>query len=129
MNPVHHTTVSSEEGKLLDMIPKFLQGVFSFKGAGLNEPLPLGAVYTAPSDKRAQLLYFRAGNSSSELICVSLLRDRSLMRLFPVGAKADSHISLAIVEDLPPDTNLEVFVAAPVGVEGSLVLDIGLAEI
>jgi hypothetical protein len=89
----------------------------------------LGAVYTAPRDKRAQLLYFRAGNSSSELICLSLMRDGSLMRLFPVGAKAVSHISLAIVEDLSPDTKLEVFVAAPAGAEGSIVLDIGLAEI
>jgi hypothetical protein len=110
--------------------PKFLQGIYPFTGAGLEAPTPLGdATYTAPADKRAQLIYFRAGNSSADLICLSLFRDGSLMRLFPVGAKADSHVSLAVVEDLEPDTKLEVRVAAPSGVSGSVVLDIGLLEI
>jgi assimilatory nitrate reductase catalytic subunit len=115
----------------MDMIPKFLQGVFPFKGTGLSEPALLDAstVYTAPSDKRAQLIYFRAGNSSAELICLSLLRDGRLMRLFPIGAKSVTHVSLAVVEDLEPDTKLEVFIAAPVGIEGLIVLDVGLVEI
>ncbi len=114
-----------------DMIPKFVQGVFTFKGAGLNDPIFLDskAVYTAPRDKRAQLLYLRAGNSTGELICVSLLCDGGFMRLFPIGAKSDSHVSLTITEDLAPETKIEIFVAAPAGVEGFLVLDIGLAEI
>jgi assimilatory nitrate reductase catalytic subunit len=115
----------------MDPIPKFLQGVFSFEGTGLEQPvlLDVSATYTAPSDKRAQLIYFRAGNSSSELICLSLFRDGAVMRLFPVGAKADSHVSLAVVEDLAPETKLEIHLAAPAGVQGSIVLDVGLVEI
>jgi assimilatory nitrate reductase catalytic subunit len=115
----------------MDSTPKFLQGIFSFKGVGLDEPVPLDAdlVYQVPADKRAQLIYFRAGNSGSELICLSLRRDGMLMRYFPVGAKADAHVSLAVVEDLPPDTKLDVLVAAPKGAVGVVVLDIGLIEI
>jgi assimilatory nitrate reductase catalytic subunit len=115
----------------MDMVPKFLQGVFSFEGAGLDQPVPLDAdlAYAAPADKRAQLIYLRAGNSSPELICLSLMRDGALMRLFPIGAKADSHVSLAVVEDLAPETRLEVFIAAPAGAAGTVVLDIGLMEI
>jgi hypothetical protein len=115
----------------METVPKFLQGVIPFEGAGLDKPMPLSAalVYVAPTDKRAQLIYFRAGNSSAELICLSLMRDGKLMRLFPIGAKADSHVSLAVVEDLAPETRLEVFVAAPPGAAGMVILDIGLMEI
>jgi len=51
------------------------------------------------------------------------------MRLFPIGAKSDSHVSLAVVEDLSPETKIEVLVAAPAGTAGTVVLDIGLVEI
>lgn len=115
----------------MDMIPKLLQGVFSFKGAGLDKPVPLdrGFVYKVPADKRAQLIYFRAGNSSPELINLSVLRDGAVMRHFPIGAKAHSHVPLAVVEDLEPDTTLEVYIAAPAGTAGMVVIDIGLMEI
>ena len=39
------------------------------------------------------------------------------------------HVPLAVVEDLSPETRLEVFVGAPAGVSGSVVIDIGLIEI
>ena len=39
------------------------------------------------------------------------------------------HVPLAVVEDLQPDTVIEVYFAAPAGVSGTLVLDIGLIEI
>jgi hypothetical protein len=115
----------------MEQEPKFVQGVFPFLGAGLNRPLLLhkNAAYVVPGDKRAQLIYFRAGNSCGELICLSLMRDGALMRLFPVGAKSDSHVSLAVVEDLNPETRLELFIAAPEGVAGTTVIDLGLIEI
>ena len=81
-----------------------------------------------PFDKRSQLIYFRAGNSTSEMISVLLLRDGKAMRYFPIGAKDAIHIPLAVVEDLHPETTLEVQVAAPSGVKGSVVLDLGLME-
>ncbi len=115
----------------METTPKFLQGIYSFEGAGLDEPVLLDRdlVYWVPRDKRAQLIYFRAGNSCPELICLALLRDGALMRLFPIGAKSDSHVSLAVVEDLSPETKIEVLVAAPAGTAGTVVLDIGLVEI
>ena len=57
-----------------------------------------------------------------------LMRDVRPMRHFPLGARGDCHITLAIVEDLPPGTRLEVHVAAPEGTAGTVVLDVGLVE-
>ncbi len=111
--------------------PKFLQGLFSFEGQGLDKPLPLQppVSYKVPFDKRAQLLYCRSGNSCAEMIYLVAKRDGKPMRYFPVGARDATHVSLAVVEDLRPDTVLELFLAAPEGVKGSVVLDIGILEI
>jgi len=111
--------------------PTFLQGVYQFKGAGLHRPAPLepAIVYNVPFDKRSQLIYFRAGNPADELIYVLFRRDNKPMRYFPIGAKAATHVELAVVEDLEPETTLEVLVAAPEGLQSSIVLDIGLVEI
>ena len=108
----------------------FLNGVYEFTGAGLASANSLGGVgYVVPSDKRAQLLYIRAGNSSAELVVVIFVKDGKPMRMFPVGAKDAIHVPLVVVEDLNPDTKVEVFVAAPAGVAGHIVLDIGIIEI
>jgi len=111
--------------------PRFIQGIFSFEGRGLDTPAALGpqASFAVPSDKRAQLLYLRAGNSSSELINLSMLRDGKLMRYFPIGARASVHVPLVVVEDLFPDTKLELQVAAPPHGTGMVVLDVGLVEL
>ena len=113
---------------MIDSRPAFIQGIFAFTGGGYDAPVTLTS-YTVPADKRAQLIYIRAGNSTAELICLSMLRDGAMMRLFPVGAKAADHVSLAVVEDIHPDTRLEVAVAAPAGVSGVVILDVGLVEI
>ncbi len=111
--------------------PKFLQGVFAFEGKGLDTPtlLDVSLSYTVPYDKRAQLIYFRAGNSSEELIFVVLRRAHTPMRWFPIGAKSTVHVPLAVVEDIFPDTLLEVFIGAPASVKGHVVIDIGLIEV
>jgi hypothetical protein len=110
--------------------PKFVQGVFPFQGKGLANPVSLepAAKYQVPADKRCQLTYFRAGNSSAELIYFLVKRDGAPMRYFPVGAKSAVHIALAVTEDLHPETTLEVFIAGPSGVTGEAVIDIGLME-
>jgi len=111
--------------------PQFIQGVFGFEGAGLTNPMPLGAgaSYRVPPDKRAQIVYLRAGNSADALITLSLLRDGKVMRLFPLGAKQSLHVSLAMTEDVFPDSLLELSVAAPKGLTGVVVVDLGLFEI
>ncbi len=114
-----------------ESIPQFRSGVFPFAGAGYEKPSLLSATltYSVPPDKRSQLIYFRAGNSSNELIYIALIKDGAPMRYFPIGAKDSQHVSLAVVEDLAPDTKLEVFVGAPAGLSGYVVIDIGLVEI
>jgi hypothetical protein len=111
--------------------PRFLQGVFAFDGLGLDKPVLLdpSLTYTVPAGCTTQPVYFRGGNSSDELVCVTLVRDGVPMRYFPISAKGSLHVSLRVVEDLLSDTVLELFAAAPKGVAGSLVVDLGLVEI
>ena len=111
--------------------PRFIHGVFGFEGKGLTAPSLLDpkAIYEVPRDKRAQLIYLRAGNSSGELIYLTLMCDGKALRYFPIGAKSGMHVPLAVVEDLFPEAKLEVFFAAPVGVAGVLVVDIGIIEV
>jgi hypothetical protein len=110
--------------------PKFVQGVFPFEGHGLESPVALArAEYTAPRDRRAQLTYLRAGNSTEEMIYLLLLRDEKPMRYFPIGAKFSVHVPLVIVEDIEPETKLSLCVAAPEGVRGIVIVDMGLVEI
>lgn len=111
--------------------PRFLQGVFAFDGLGLDDPFLLDPVlrYTVPAGSSTQPVYFRAGNSSKEMIYVTLVRDGVTMRYFPIAAKGATHVSLRIVENLLSDTVIEVFAAAPKGITGSIVVDVGLVEI
>ena len=111
--------------------PVFLQGLFPYEGAGLNNPRRFTPelTYKVPEDRRAQLVYFRAGNPLDELVYVLFKRNGKPMRYFPVGAKAATHVELAVVEDLDPGTSLDVLIAAPETIAATLLLDIGLVEI
>jgi hypothetical protein len=112
-------------------IPRFLQGVFPFEGKGLDQPVPLAPdlAYVVPDGVAAQAVYFRGGNAAAELICVLLVRDGAPMRYFPIGAKGDVHVQLRVVEDLVAGTGLELWLAAPVGVIGTVIVDLGLVEV
>ena len=116
---------------MIDSTPRFLQGAFPFTGTGYDKPASLdpALLYVVPADKRAQLIYLRGGNSSGELAYVTLMQDGKPARIFPVGAKAGIHVPLAVVEDLQPDTRIEVFFAAAPGVSGTMVVDLGIVEI
>ena len=112
-------------------VPRFLQGVFAFEGQGLDAPFLLDESlrYTVPPGASTQPVYFRGGNSTDEMVYVALVRDGAPMRYFPLGAKGSTHVSLRVVEDLQSDTVLEVFVAAPKAVTGTLIIDAGLVEV
>jgi hypothetical protein len=114
-----------------ESIPKFLNGVFSFVGAGYEKPTLLSdkLIYLVPPDKRTQLIYFRGGNSSDEMIYFVMMRDGVPMRYFAVGARAGMSIPLHVIEDLCPETKLELLFGAPVGATGYVVVDVGLVEI
>lgn len=111
--------------------PTFIQGVFEFEGKGLENPgpFPASASYGVPSDKRAQTIYFRAGNASAEMIYLALTQSGRTMRYFPVGAKSSVHVALAVIEDLSPGSMIEVLIGAPAGLKSSVVLDVGFMEI
>ena len=111
--------------------PRFIQGVFTFEGRGFDSPIPLNPAgkYTVPKDKRAQPIYVRGGNSSDQLVCVFLVKDGKAIRYFPIGARSDIHVPLAVVEDMFPETELELQIAAPKATSGVVIIDFGLYEI
>jgi hypothetical protein len=111
--------------------PRFLQGPFDFEGNGLDKPLLLddSLRYVVPAGSVTQPVYFRGGNSSDEMVTVVLFRDGKPMRYFPIAARGATHVALRVVEDLLGDTVLELFVAAPAGCTGTVVVDLGLVEI
>lgn len=114
----------------MEPTPRFIQGTFSFEGQGLEQATKLepAARYKVPGDRRAQLIYMRAGNASDALVNLTLLRNGEVMRLFPIGAQASVHVPLAVVEDIFPDSELELWIAAPKGVGGQVVVDLGFLE-
>ena len=111
--------------------PRFLQGVYSFEGKGLDRPFLIdpALTYTVPGGSMTQPVYFRGGNASGELICVYLMRDGQPMRYFPIGARNHTHVALRVVEDLEAGTGVELHAAAPAGVAVSVVIDLGLVEV
>ncbi|WP_433075113.1 molybdopterin oxidoreductase [Dactylosporangium sp. CA-052675] len=111
--------------------PRFLQGVYTFEGKGLDAPSPLdpALAYVVPDGAVTQPVYLRAGNAAAELVCLVLMRDGHPMRYFPVGAKADTHVALRVAEDLEPGSGIELHAAAPAGVCATVVVDLGLVEV
>jgi assimilatory nitrate reductase catalytic subunit len=111
--------------------PAFLQGIYPFEGCGLDKPALLhpDLAYTVPDGTISQPLYFRGGNTTDELVVVVLVRDGVPMRWFPIGARAGTHVALAVVEDIDEGSTLELHLAAREGLTGSVVVDLGLVEV
>ena len=97
----------------------------------MDKPAPLheALTYTVPMGVTTQPLYFRGGNTSDELVAVVLMRDGVPMRYFPMGAKSDVHVPLRVVEDLEGGTAVELYIAAPEGLTGTVIIDVGLVEV
>jgi assimilatory nitrate reductase catalytic subunit len=109
---------------------RFLQGIFPFEGAGLDKPVPISAQlsHLVPDGVVSQALYFRGGNSSDEMVTVVLMRDGVPMRYFPLGAKDGVHVPLRVVEDIEGGSVVELQLVAPIGLTGTVVVDLGLVE-
>jgi hypothetical protein len=112
-------------------VPRFLQGFFTFDGKGFDNPFLLDSSlrYVVPPGVVTQPVYFRGGNSTDQMITVVLMRDGTPMRFFPIAAKGATHVSLRVVEDLLADTVLELYIAAPADVGGTVLVDLGVVEI
>lgn len=107
--------------------PILLQTILAFEGRGLTRPLPLELRYRVPAGKTAGLFYVRAGSTVSGMVNLSIVRDGVPMRFFPLAADSTIHVSLAIVEDLPGGTRIEVHAAGEGS--GTLIIDVGLLEV
>ena len=110
--------------------PRFLQGVYPFAGRGFFDVGPLNEAlsYTVPSGATAEIIYVRAGNLSDDLIYLALCVSTQPLRYFPVGPKSDFHVPLSITETYLAGAKIEVGFAAPRGLNGSVVVDVGILE-
>lgn len=111
--------------------PRFLQGIYPFAGRGVFDLSPLhdDLCYTVPPHATAEVIYFRAGNLSDDLLYLALTVNGHAMRYFPVGPKADFHVPLALIESHPSGSRIEIALAAPRGLTGTVVLDVGIVEV
>ena len=111
--------------------PMFMQGIYHFEGRGLETVTRLEPhiSYKVPSDRRAQFIYGRIGNPNHEMLYLVLIRDGKPMRYFPCAAQGAIHIPLAVIEDIPGDSQLEILIGAPEGLKGIVLVDFGLVEI
>ena len=69
--------------------PRFLQGLFAFKGAGFETLAVIddSLTLTVPDGSTLQAVYFRGGNSSDEMITIALMHDGKPVRYFPIAAQ------------------------------------------
>lgn len=111
-------------------VPRFLQGVYPFAGRGFFDVGPLGDAlsYVVPEGAAAEVIYFRGGNLSDDLIYLALCVNGLPVRYFPVGPKADFHVPLSITETHLAGAKIDVGLAAPRGLNGSVVVDVGILE-
>jgi hypothetical protein len=112
---------------MTDGEPILLQTITIFEGLGLDTPQSLNLKYTVPKGRTAGMFYFRAGSTVSGMVNISVLRNGKLMRYFPIAANSAMHIPLAIVEELPGGTTIEIYASGEGS--GTLILDIGYLEV
>ena len=104
-----------------------LQTIIEIEGEGLNSPTPLNLDYTVPQGCTAGVQYVRAGSTVPGMLNITLLQNGKVMRYIPVAAGGAVHVPLSIVDELQPDTEISVSVAAEGS--GTLILDIGVLEV
>jgi len=127
------TTTETRQQRLTrtgEATPRFLQGVFPFAGRGFFDlgPLHDDLCYVVPPGSKAEVIYFRAGNLSDDLLYLTLSVNGRAVRYFPVGPKADFHVPLSITETHEAGSRIEVGLAAPRGLTGTVVVDVGILE-
>jgi len=107
---------------------QFLQGVFPFVGKGIYEAVPVehDLECVVPAGYQARVLYVRLGNHSDDLIYLSLTANDVPIRPFPRAPQGALHIPLVIQEVHPAGTRLSFTLAAERGVNGTLILDVGI---
>jgi assimilatory nitrate reductase catalytic subunit len=112
--------------------PRFLQGVFPITGRGLAKPGPIdpaAEVHGARTGSRPGACTSAAATPpaswSTSCCCATASRCAGSRS----GAKGDVHVPLRVVEDLTGGTVVELHAAAPEGVTGELVIDLGLVEV
>ena len=97
---------------------------------GLDRPVSLRPeiTYKVPFDKRAQLIYLRAGNSLGEMIYLVLSRGKTAPCAISRSARrAPSTFSWRSWRTSIPESVLDLSVGAPEGQSASVVIDIGPA--
>jgi assimilatory nitrate reductase catalytic subunit len=104
--------------------------VLPFAGRGVFDLAPVNdsLSHTVAPGMVFEVPYFRAGNMSDDILYLTLSINSKPVRYFPIATKGDIHVPLAIVELYPAGTRIDVCLAAPRGLTGTVVVDVGLIE-
>ena len=109
---------------------RFLQGVYPFAGRGVFDlgPLHDDLCYTVPPGAAAEVVYVRAGNLSDDILYLALSVNGSPHPLLPGRAEGGLSRPPRHRRDLPAGSRIEVCLAAPRGLTGTIVVDVGIVE-
>lgn len=108
--------------------PILLQGTFDFPATGLKTPdlLSKKLVYTVPIGHVLGVRYIRVGNISDGMVIVSTVVNGLPHRIIPCAANNVIHVPFAIVDPIPPGSQIEIYVASDHG--GTAVIDCGCLQ-
>lgn len=108
--------------------PILLQGTFDFPATGLKTPelLSKKLVHTVPIGSVLGVRYLRVGNVSDGMLVVSTVVNGLPHRIVPCAANDVIHVPFAIVDPIPPGSQIEIYVASISS--GTAVIDCGCLQ-
>lgn len=108
--------------------PILLQGTFDFPATGLKTPALLSKklVHTVPIGHVLGIRYLRVGNVSDGMVVVSTVVNGLPHRIVPCAANDVIHVPFAIVDPIPPGSQIEIYIASTSS--GMAVIDCGCLQ-
>lgn len=108
--------------------PILLQGTFDFPETGLKTPdlLSKKLVYTVPIGHVLGVRYLRVGNVSDGMVVISTVVNGLPHRIVPCAANDVIHVAFAIVDPIPPGSQIEIYVASTSS--GTAIIDCGCLQ-
>jgi len=108
--------------------PVLLQGVFAFKGEGLQSPQLLSPKlrYTVPPNTALGVRYLRVGSVCDQMVVVSTVVNGLTHRLVPCAANGTINVPFAIVDPIVAGSEIEIHLACDG--DGTAIIDVGCLQ-
>ena len=101
------------------------------KARGWRVPIPFQppVTYQVPADKRVPDHLLPGGQRRAGNDLPGSDAPRQAHALLPGRREGAIHVPLAVLEDIPPGSPVEILIAAPAGLKSSVLIDVGFLEI